>query len=103
MKVVTECGGHIKHVQITDEKVLPCPFCGSTDIELCNTHAPSYWLECQGCGAQAHGEGFGDKGQNTKAAHVKAAKSALAAWNKRVETSYEQSLLASKPRQVQKR
>lgn len=33
-----------------------CPFCGSTDLSLLNTHTPSYWIECEGCGAEVHGE-----------------------------------------------
>lgn len=30
----------------------PCPFCDSSDVEITNTHSPSYWAECNNCGAQ---------------------------------------------------
>lgn len=77
------------HFELSPEdKILPCPFCGSHDIELCNTHTPSYWMECQECDAQVHGEygpdlvsGPGSYGSLRQ--HEAAAKSAIAAWNRR--------------------
>lgn len=34
-----------------DVPLLPCPFCGSSDLEVENTHTPSYTVECA-CGAE---------------------------------------------------
>lgn len=45
----------IINLELTDEEksaLLPCPFCGSTEIELCNTWTASYWMKCQNCGCQ---------------------------------------------------
>ena len=83
-------------------QLLPCPFCGSDDLELCNTHTPSFWVECHGCEAQVHGEYFEGPRRKTKFGYAeaprgpfeanfanlhseyrKAAKSAIAAWNRR--------------------
>lgn len=70
---------------IASERVVnlkPCPFCGSTKLEVCNTWTASYWVECLGCSAQVHGRiSFGERG--TKALHVKAKASAIEAWNTR--------------------
>lgn len=35
-----------------DESLKTCPFCTSLNIEVSNTHTPSYWAECRDCGAQ---------------------------------------------------
>lgn len=40
------------------EALKPCPFCGGTDIEIANTHTPKFWVECNGCEAEARGEYF---------------------------------------------
>lgn len=69
-------------------KLLPCPFCGTGGqaLELCNTHTPAYWIQCQECGAEVHGEEFasssGAKDVN-KRLHVRAKRAAIAAWNQR--------------------
>lgn len=36
----------------------PCPFCGSNDVVLNNTHTASFWCECTDCSATVHGESF---------------------------------------------
>ena len=65
------------------DEVLPCPFCGGTDLELCNTHTASYWIECP-CGAEVRGGGFSPKrGYAQMKHHLKAKAAALAAWNRR--------------------
>lgn len=58
-----------------------CPFCGSLAIDLKNTHTPSYWVECDTCGAKVDGEWGGDK--EDMRAHKKSARSAIRKWNKR--------------------
>ena len=69
-----------------NDTVKPCPFCGSRDVELCNTHAATYWLECQGCGAEVSGKSHGTNTpseKQTRRQHRAAVVSALAAWNRR--------------------
>lgn len=57
------------------ETLLPCPFCGAEDLELVNTHTPSYWVECETCRAEAHGDSL--------QTHTAAIRSAVDAWNRR--------------------
>ena len=40
----------------TPQELLPCPFCGSEDVELQNTHTASFWVKCNQCEAEAHGQ-----------------------------------------------
>ena len=62
----------------------PCPFCGSGNIELINTHTPSCWVECLDCEGQAHGEPVRPKGNYQTRKHFEQAiKSAIKAWNRR--------------------
>lgn len=81
------------------DKVKPCPFCGKYSITLNNTHTASYWMACETCGAEVHGEAFEVPKRTTRAgrggsvtakeslaqleAHQKAKDSALKAWNRR--------------------
>jgi Lar family restriction alleviation protein len=75
-------GGRTIHLTLTTaDAVLPCPFCGSTDLELQNTHTPHYWIECQGCEAQVSDPGHGRR--NTLPAHRASKAAVLAAWNRR--------------------
>lgn len=91
----------------------PCPFCGGADIRLHNTHTPKFSVECEDCGAEAHGEYFPFRGNKEKAlfsyehdsepgipfqtgdiskmpaAYRKAAASAIAAWNRRASLKGE--------------
>lgn len=60
------------------DKLRPCPFCGSNDLELNNTHSASYWISCA-CGAEMHGKDFDGK---SRPAHREAVKSAVNRWNK---------------------
>jgi hypothetical protein len=39
----------------TTVQLLPCPFCGSRELEMFNTHTPSFSVECLGCGGSACG------------------------------------------------
>ena len=83
------------------DPLVPCPFCGSEDLELSNTHTPYFSVECQECGAEVHGECIGKhsathfsystepRGQleanyyGLPINYAKAARSAVAAWNRR--------------------
>lgn len=69
-------------VELENDVLLPCPFCGSTNLELAHTHTPSYWVECPDCNAQV-----GDNeswSENTEQSHLESAKRAIQAWNRRV-------------------
>lgn len=51
-------GGYSCHVEfghVLARHINPCPFCGSVSLELCNTHSPSFWIECE-CGVQFRGK-----------------------------------------------
>ena len=72
------------HLQLTDaDTVLPCPFCGSDDIELQNTWTPSYWLQCQGCCAEVHDNEMWNDAESHEEHQASKAR-VLAEWNKRV-------------------
>ena len=62
--------------------LLPCPFCGSVRLEACNTHTPSFWVECLDCDGQAHGE-------HRPKSYIAALKSAVVAWNRRDSESVD--------------
>ena len=81
MKIKVDADEVTKHVELEDETVSSCPFCGSGDIAMCNTHKAFYWMECQNCGAQVDGRNYGDL--NDDESHLEAARSALATWNHR--------------------
>jgi len=69
-------------------KLLPCPFCGSSDVELANTWTPSYWVECNVCEARAgcaHEKFKSNADAFDKKRHRKAAKASAVAWNSRAE------------------
>ena len=61
-------------------KLLPCPFCGSENLEVCNTHTPIFWVNCFDCEGQAHGEYFANS-------FPKALASALEKWNCRAKAA----------------
>ena len=76
------------HLELTDQRE-DCPFCGSADLELHNTHTAYYCVECNECGAQVSGKPFGTRlpsNKLTMANHRRAKASALAAWNRRAPT-----------------
>ncbi len=79
-----------------------CPFCGSYNLELSNTHTPSFSVTCQDCGGEASGEYFPGPHHKTRfhysqnpqgkfeadfaglwPEYQKAAVSACNAWNRR--------------------
>lgn len=72
--------------------LLPCPFCGADgeELEICNTHTSSYWIDCKSCGGSVHpGPPIGHLGNKvrTKAAalelHGKALAKVVGVWNTR--------------------
>lgn len=82
------------------EMLAPCPFCGcdypdtpegdngagDAGLEVCNTHTPSFWIRCNACGAEQHGDEHPyptpDEAE-TPEAFVRARAAAVAAWNNR--------------------
>ncbi|WP_273794610.1 hypothetical protein [Brucella intermedia] len=80
-----------------------CPFCGGNDVDLANTWTPSFWVECEDCSAQVHGEAFEGPDRKDRFSYAKepstefeatfdqlypeyqqAALSAINAWNRRI-------------------
>lgn len=70
-----------------DAALKPCPFCGSTELEVTNTHTPCYSVECTTCSAEARGAwSYGKRirsAVNCLRVHRKAFESAVVAWNTR--------------------
>lgn len=87
-----------------DATLKPCPFCGGSNLEVSNTHTASFWVACNDCDAQTHGEYFDGPQRNDKfhyencpdgssfeatyddlhPEYQKAFRSAVKAWNTRV-------------------
>jgi hypothetical protein len=83
--------------------MLPCPFCGCDTPELGNTHTPYFSVTCSECGGEISGESFGAHPKGNGKFHYdpepagpfngdyhelpanyrRAARSAVAAWNRR--------------------
>lgn len=103
MKIQVHGDGLTKHVELTDERIEPCPFCGSEEgptLEhsviihyskpdlwtLSNAPNASYWVGCRCCQAKTATESFPDcLDGNEDKRHLEAARSALAAWNRRTK------------------
>lgn len=68
------------------DSLKPCPFCGSTELEVWNTHTPVYTVECA-CGASMRGACAEDGKIRSKKRlidlHFDAISLAVEAWNKR--------------------
>ncbi|EIW6162789.1 Lar family restriction alleviation protein [Salmonella enterica subsp. enterica serovar Saintpaul] len=67
--------------------LLPCPFCGSENLEVCNTHTPSYWVACLNCGGEKHTSIDGYPALTSPelalGVHMSAFKMAVNGWNQR--------------------
>lgn len=72
---------------MTDVELKPCPFCGSSDVEVSwytRTSSPDpagYYVECVSCAAS--GQGFDIQGEMPDRIEYTKAK-AIAAWNTRI-------------------
>jgi hypothetical protein len=63
--------------------LLPCPFCGGSNLDVEHTHTAAYWVLCE-CGAEVHGKAFGtSRMEPTDRDHREALKSACVKWNTR--------------------
>lgn len=69
------------------EGLKACPFCNSAELEICNTHTPSYWVACIECGGECGGKAPRYKTIATLkkaiSLHRAALLSAIEAWNRR--------------------
>lgn len=87
-----KCGFHgsIEIVPGKDFTLLNCPFCGDSNVEVWNIHSPYYTVRCLMCGAECPSDDDVHDGNliknldMAKKIHLKALKSAIANWNKRV-------------------
>lgn len=68
-------------------RLKPCPFCGSKQVIIGNTHTPHYSAYCENCGAEGPGSlPFGRHAKTKtglKAQHRKAFVQAMNNWNTR--------------------
>lgn len=70
------------------EYLEPCPFCGSLNVTVSNTHTPSYWAECEDCGAQGPSSTYPKREARSRAGvrrqHKAALSEAVERWNRRM-------------------
>lgn len=79
-----KAGSEIINLELTDSDVLkPCPFCGSNDLEFCNTWTAHYWVECNGCDAQCGDHEQVSRDPDKLEDHQASKAAAIAAWNSR--------------------
>jgi Lar family restriction alleviation protein len=36
------------------ERILSCPFCGSTELSFCRTNKYACWIACNSCGGESN-------------------------------------------------
>ena len=77
----------IKLILEKEDILKPCPFCGSSELELCNTWTALYWIECRNCGAQVDGIAYPNDERPDD--HQEAKQSAIEFWNTRVSAEEE--------------
>lgn len=83
--------GSYQSTQHDIAKLGHCPFCNTDNcLDIHNTHTPSYWVQCDNCGAEKHGglptgyAGGRIRGQARCAAlHASALHLAITGWNTR--------------------
>lgn len=70
-----------------DAKLKGCPFCGSENVEIGNTHTPAYFVQCVDCNAETHATYTYGKALKTRKQcqreHQRSFMSAVDAWNTR--------------------
>lgn len=71
-----------------DLTLLPCPFCGSSAVELSNTWTASYHVECEDCGAEGPSSTRRTtaRGNRSPKVHREAALEAAERWQTRSRT-----------------
>ena len=65
----------------------PCPFCGSDSVIMEHTWTPSYWVECEDCGARVsdnRSRTWDNPDLISLAFHKRSMRYAAEAWNSRV-------------------
>lgn len=82
--------GFSGHGESHHESLLCCPFCGCAEVNVVNTHSPSYWAECAGCGAKgSDGRSRSSKHPMSERSatlrHVQAFTKAFRKWNTRYQ------------------
>jgi len=62
-----------------DEKIKPCPFCGSKEVDICRTNKQACWIRCHKCEAEGN---CAEKRED-----------AITEWNKRVDVEGYASII----------
>jgi len=85
LKIVKEAEAPFLHAVLEGDIIMPCPFCGSSNIELnyLPTMYSAYHMQCE-CGVEVAGHPLPGK-MRAEEEHLVAAGSALMVWNRRVE------------------
>lgn len=63
----------MKNRKTSDGILVPCPFCGCEELELCRTNENACWVRCHGCGGESQTH--------------KTRKGALKNWNRRFDST----------------
>ncbi len=71
-------------IEQAEGKLEHCPFCGSTDIEIENTHTPYYWAKCTQCEAEVSEVNYPSDRKGNHEGHVESINAVVKAWNTRV-------------------
>ena len=80
--------GYSGHGQSDESTELrACPFCGSENVEIVNTHTPYYWGQCIDCECEGPKSRSPDRHARSKRGvknqHEEAFKKAVINWNSR--------------------
>lgn len=61
-------------------RLLPCPFCGESDSEICDDEHGDVWAQCEMCGAQGPQTRVGCRSDDQ---NIDLEAEAIELWNKR--------------------